>query len=72
MVNFLSLQNVISIALFLSSYGEDIVGGVHMVDATGLVEVCVPIRPGFKVFQLFGLHVCQTKVLIGAVQVLWG
>ena len=59
-------------ALFLSCYGEDVVGGVHMVDATGLVEVCVSIRPGFKVFQIFGLHVGQTEVLIGAEQVLWG
>ena len=58
-------QNVISIALFLSSYGEDVVGGVHMVDATGLVEECVSIRPGNEVFQIFGLHVGQTEVLIG-------
>ena len=65
-------QNFISIALFLSSYGEDIVGGVHMVDATGLVEECVSIWPGNEVFQIFGLHVGQTEVLIGAQQVLWG
>ena len=58
-------QNVILIAPFLSSYGEDVVGGVHMVDATGLVEICVSIRPGFKVFQIFRLHVGQTEVLIG-------
>ena len=65
-------QNVISIALFLSSYGEDVVGGVHMVDATGLVEECVSILASFEVFQTFGLHVGQTEVLIGAEQVLWG
>ena len=65
-------QNVISIALFLSSYGEDVVGGVHMVDATGLVEECVSILASFEVFQIFGLHVGQTEVLIGAEQVLWG
>ena len=43
-----------------------------MVDATGLVEECVSIRPGNEVFQIFGLHVGQTEVLIGAEQVLWG
>ena len=52
-------------ALFLSCYGEDVVGGVSMVDAAGLVEVFVSIRPGVEVFQLFGLHVGQTEVLIG-------
>ena len=43
-----------------------------MVDATRLVEECVSIRPGNEVFQIFGLHVGQTEVLIGAEQVLWG
>ena len=58
-------QNVILIAPFLSCYGEDVVGGVHMVDATGLVEVCVSIRPGVEICQRSGLHVGHTKVLIG-------
>ena len=52
-------------ALFLSCYGEDVVGGVPMVDATGLVEVFVSRRPGNEVFQTFRLHVGQTEVLIG-------
>ena len=70
--NWEDRQNFRSIALFLSSYGEDVVGGVHMVDATGLVEECVSILASFEVFQIFGLHVGQTEVLIGAEQVLWG
>ena len=60
-------QNVILIAPFLSSYGEDVVGGVHMVDATGLVEICVSIRTDVEVVQIFRLNVGHTKVLIGAI-----
>ena len=59
-------------ALFLSSYGEDVVGGVHMVDASGLVEACISIRPNVEIVQVFWLHVGHTKVLIGATQGLWG
>ena len=55
---------VILQALFLSSYREDVIGGVHMVDATRLVKACVSIWPGVEVFQVFGLHVGHTKVLI--------
>ena len=54
-------------ALFLSSYGEDVIGGVHMVDTTGLVEACVSIRPGVEIFQIFWLHVGHTEVLIGVI-----
>ena len=54
---------LIMIAIFLSSYGEDVVRGVHVVDATRLVEVCVSIRPGIEVFQVFGLHIGHKKVL---------
>ena len=51
-------------AFFLSPYGEDIVGGVHMVDTARLVEACVPIRTSVKILQFFRLHIGHTRVLI--------
>ena len=52
--------------IFLSSYGEYIVGGVFVIDAARLVRACVTEWADVEILQVSWLHIGHTEVLIGA------